>query len=288
MFYILLAILASTAFGAGLKVSELAGRDRVVVAFVNYAAGAVMAAAYWALFADAPLQLSMSTVYAGMFAGIAWVVGLIAIMVSIKETGVALTTAISRLSVIVPIAACVLLWDEHLIGMEIAGVLLAVLAVLLLSGRAASRGGKVTAMGVILLVFLFISQAAAQISMKIKDEYSPKEEITAFMMVLFVTAAVLTGLLVFIGKKKLSRSNLLFGCALGLPNVLSGSFLLEAFQEVKGTIVYPVTSAGSVLLLALLGVFLWKEKLGRRAVAGILLTIAALVLINIGRGLKGS
>jgi drug/metabolite transporter (DMT)-like permease len=184
--------------------------------------------------------------------------------------------------------ACMLLWNEHLIGMEIAGVLLAVLAVLLLSGRAASRGGKITAMGVVLLVFLFISQAAAQISMKIKDEYSPKEEITAFMMVLFVTAAVLTGLLVFIRKKKLTRSNLLFGCALGLPNVLSGSFLLEAFQEVKGTIVYPVTSAGSVLLLALLGVFLWKEKLGKRAVAGILLTIAALVLINVGRGLKGS
>jgi drug/metabolite transporter (DMT)-like permease len=282
MIYLVLAVMASTGFGVGLKLSEVKRRDRVVVAFFNYLAGSILAALFWVSpWAEAPMQLSSATLFAGLFAGAAWVAGLLCMMVSIRETGITLTAAISRLSVIIPIAACAMLWDEGLDVGETAGVGLAVIAVLLLSTRAAERDGRVTRQGLALLFLLLVSQGAAQIAMKIYEQYCPREEVTAFVMVLFVTASVLTGLWVLAGQKKIKQSDLLFGGVIGVPNLLSGSFLALALQHVKGTIVFPVTNAGTLLLLALLGGWLWKEKLGRRGVAGILLTLAALVLINL-------
>jgi uncharacterized membrane protein len=282
MIYLVLAVMASTGFGVGLKISEVQRRDRVVVAFFNYLAGAALAALFWVSpWAEAPMRLSASTLYAGIFAGAAWVAGLLTMMVSIQETGITLTAAISRLSVIIPIAACALLWSERLEAQEAAGVGLAVVAVLLLSTRAAERDGRVTRRGLYLLLLLLLSQGAAQIAMKIYGQYCPREQVTAFVMVLFLTASVLTGIWVMAGRKKIRRGDTLFGAVIGVPNLLSGSFLALALQHVKGTIVFPVTNAGTLLLLALLGGWLWREKLGRRGKVGILLTLAALVLINI-------
>lgn len=297
MIYLVLAVLCSSAFGAGLKLSEVRRRDRIVVAFANYVSGAVLAAIYWVIDSQVKgvgLHITVPNLLSGVFAGVAWVGGLIFIMVAIKETGIAITTAISRLSLVVPILACILLWGEAFDLSEPAGALkgsgvaLAVLAVLLLSGRAARRKGRVTLWGASLLAMLFLSQAAAQTSLKIQEVYNSESEVPAFMLVLFLTAIVFTGLWILLSGRKPTRGDLALGLALGPPNIGSGWFQVLALHAVEGSIVYPVTSVGSVFLLTLLGVFFWKEDLGKKGAMGIALTIVALILINLAKGLVDS
>jgi len=287
MFYLILAVIASTVFGACLKVSENRGRDRVVVAFFNYAAGFVLALAFWiSPFAEAPLKISLSTVFAGSLAGAGWVAGLITLMVSIKASGIVLTTAISRLSVILPMAACVMIWNESISSIEGIGITLALGAALLLGSQAAKRKGMITSSGIFLLVLLVLAQTLAQISMKIYERYCPPDEVPAFMMILFLTGALLTGIWKTAGRRKCTRDDITFGILVGVPNLLSGVFQTIALLKVRGTIVFPVANVGAVFLLTILGIIIWKEKLNRLGIIGIVLTTIGLILINVGKGMK--
>jgi drug/metabolite transporter (DMT)-like permease len=287
MVYLLLTVLFSTLFGVGLKLSEAKGRDRMVVAFFNYAAGVVMAFVFWiSPLAESPMKLSLFTFYAGLAAGAAWVAGLLTMMISIRASGIALTTAISRLSVVVPMAACVLLWGETMKAMEGIGAALAVGAVLLLGSRAAQRKGRITSQGIILLFCLMVAQSMAQITLKIFERYCPGDEVPGFILILFLAGTLLTGAWIGIRGNKVRRGDIVFGVLVGLPNLLTGAFQTLALLQVKGTIVFPVTNVGSVLLLSLLGLLIWKEKLGRRGLIGILLTLLGLLLIHLAKGMQ--
>jgi uncharacterized membrane protein len=106
--------------------------------------------------------------------------------------------------------------------------------------------------------------------------------VTPFVMVLFITSTVLTGIWMFAGESKVQRKDLSFGAVLGIPNLLTGASLTLALQEVNGAVVFPVSNVGSLFLMALFGVWVWKERLGRRGAVGLVLTVIAILLINLG------
>jgi drug/metabolite transporter (DMT)-like permease len=207
---------------------------------------------------------------------------MVTMMVSIRDIGITITATMSRLSVVLPIIACVTVWSEHVGFVDGSGIALAVVAVLLLSTRAAKRGGKVTAWGVLLLALLLLSLGFAQLSLKIFERYCPPHEVTPFVMVLFITATVLTGIWMLAGKSKVQPRDITFGAALGIPNLLTGAFLTLALQEVNGAVVFPVSNVASLFFMALFGVWVWKERLGLRGAFGLALTVIAILLINLG------
>lgn len=73
----------------------------------------------------------------------------------------------------------------------------------------------------------------------------------------------------------------MFGMLLGIPNYLTARFLLLALNSVKAVVVYPTYSVGSILLVMVFGLFLFKEKLTKKQFLAIGLILFALVLLNI-------
>ena len=68
---------------------------------------------------------------------------------------------------------------------------------------------------------------------------------------------------------------------IGVSNLLSPFFLLREKAELPAAVVFPVCSAGSVAVI-LLGSFLFfHEKLGKKERAAALLTLCAMMLINL-------
>jgi drug/metabolite transporter (DMT)-like permease len=282
MHYILLAILSSTVFAAALKISELKNRDRSVVALFNYLCGMLAAAVYWALFADVRLSISPVTAIYGALSGAAWVAGLLTMMASIRLAGVALTSTFGRLSVVMPLFACVFYWSEELNTVQWAGVGLALVAVVLISSRASGMGGKFSAVALLVLAAQFVSQGVSAILTRAFDKSAGKEEISAYMLVIFITASVLMSAYVLFTRKPVRTADAGFGVAIGIPNLLSGSFTVLALNfGIGGSIVFMVTSVGAIVTLAVMGVLIWKEKLALHGIVGILLAVVALVLINL-------
>jgi len=286
MIWLVLSILTSVIFGSSLKIAEKAGRNRVVVAFANYVAGAGLTAVYLLVYEG--WEISWPTVYIGAIAGVTWVAGLITLMVGIKEVGLAYAVSLARLAVLVPITACLFLWDEQLVGIQIVGVALVCVAMVALCSRAAKREGKITARGIALLVMIFFTHGSVKFVMKLYKEVATREighvETAAYMMVLFICAAILTGIWTLAARGKVKGGDFIYGAVAGIPNLFTGAFLILALDAYKndGSLVFTFWDGTCVFILSLLGVVIWKEKLGVRGVVGIILTIAALVLIKLG------
>ena len=69
------------------------------------------------------------------------------------------------------------------------------------------------------------------------------------------------------------------GSLMGLANILQTYFVLMSLHYFAGFIVFPVTSAGSIVLTTLVATGLLGERLNRRTLVGIMVSVVALFLL---------
>ena len=94
-------------------------------------------------------------------------------------------------------------------------------------------------------------------------------------------ALVLCVVLMGLKKQRPGKWEVLFGILVGIPNYFSAKFLLGALETLPAVIVYPVYSVGSILVVTLAGVLLFRERLEKRQWIGLAAILAALVLLNL-------
>ncbi|MCL4797721.1 MAG: hypothetical protein KJZ84_24365 [Bryobacteraceae bacterium] len=80
----------------------------------------------------------------------------------------------------------------------------------------------------------------------------------------------------------LKRREVILGAAMGACSLGGQSFTgLALASQVPGHIVFPITTGGSLFLVAAAGIMVFKERIGGYGLAGILLGITSLVLLSI-------
>jgi uncharacterized membrane protein len=136
------------------------------------------------------------------------------------------------------------------------------------------------------LLLLFIGSGLVDVSLKTFDEvYAGQNSRTLFLLLLFSVAFLIGAF--FVVRNRLvtgrmpSREAIQWGLLLGVVNYGSAAFFLRAIEKLSGTFVFPVNHISVVLGGALLGVLIWKERLSRVNVLGLLLLAMALVLLSI-------
>jgi hypothetical protein len=72
------------------------------------------------------------------------------------------------------------------------------------------------------------------------------------------------------------------GAAMGICSLSGQSFTgMSLARDVPGHIVFPITTGGSLFVVASVGILVFRERIGMYGVAGILLGILSLVLLSI-------
>ena len=71
------------------------------------------------------------------------------------------------------------------------------------------------------------------------------------------------------------------GAAVGIPNYFSSSFLLKSLSGLPAFVVYPAFSAGTLVLVTVIAIIMFREIPGKKTWIGIGLIAAALILLNI-------
>ncbi len=120
---------------------------------------------------------------------------------------------------------------------------------------------------------------------KVFEQVGNRAEDELFFFYLFAAAAVLTVLLILLEKKKSGRSlrlpELAAGIAVGVPNYFASYLLLPALVVLPVFLVYPLNSTGAILLVMAVDALFFHQKHTRRQMVGILLVLAAMVLLNL-------
>jgi len=303
--FLLLKVLSSAGMGLTLKHADQRGVERIPLIRVNYAVAAVLA--FLAAVAMHQTHVSRPTALLAVVTGVLFVAGLLVWSRAIQAAGLALSVVAMRTSVVIPVLASVVFWRESASALELAGSGLALLALgLVLSGLRRSRASGAsssTSPGLLnpkpeiqnpkpsprtvppwlWLSLLFLVDGLVMVPAQVFSRLLPQDENLPFQALLFVSAFAVTTLLYYVSRQRVTRRSLELGSLLGACNLGNYVFLVLALAVLPGVVVYPVIAAAEVVLMALAGAVLWRERVGVRSWVGIGLAVLALVLVQLGR-----
>lgn len=219
----------------------------------------------------------------------------ISIFFAIGETaqklGVSVSMVAAKLSVVIPILFAVIWYDETLGFVQIAGILISLTAVYLISRKEghAEKHGK---LAYVLPLVVFLGSGVIDTSFNYitknwnadnADSHFGAYTVTTAFSFAFVIGTLVMVYLLATGKQTLQVKNILWGIALGLPNYFSMFFLVKTLSHFSSgsAIIFPINNIGIVALSALVSVYFFAEKMSKQNLAGLALAALAIILIAI-------
>ncbi len=311
MVYLIANILFASAFTLIIKWAQVRGRvDVLSSGAVNY-----IVAALWSLpeFVGNDVEAwSASAIGTGALMGGCYFVAFFFVVHAIKYVGVSSTTGIAVLSILVPILAGILIWGERPNGYQVIGVAFALFSLTLIGAprkvktkevesdptksdeartdsadpskadpstadpAAARSPWKTTAV----LVTFFLLAGASRLAQEAFKHVSTADQRPTFLFAAFALAAIPSVVMLVRRRQRLLPIEIAFGFMMGASNILQSHYMLKALEYYDGFIVFPAVSAGSLMLTTIVATRILGEKLGGRALVGIMLATAALFLLN--------
>ena len=213
----------------------------------------------------------------GIFNGGIYLGSFVLMQHSTRRNGVVLSSMFMKLGVLVSTFVSILCFGETPTLPHLLGFALAVLSILIINY---SRDMAFTSNSWILIVMLFMS-GMTDVMSKIYDSFGNTSLENTFLLFTFFSALCLC--LGFMKHKQehLGKQELLYGALLGIPNFLSSLFLLKALSYVPAMIAFPTFNVAVILVVALAGMLIFRERLSRRQILGGLLICIALALLNL-------
>jgi drug/metabolite transporter (DMT)-like permease len=273
-----LNIASAVTFGHVMKWSTHRQANLLWVGLTNYLVASLICALVVA--ASPPRGEIAFTLLTGSWAGVCYLISLLYYFAGVARLGMGLATAAIRTSVVLPVAAALVVWHEQLRPEQAAGMALVVMALPLLGGSfGTTRGSLALTFGMLLPLFLITG--LGQIGNRIFNSGAPSANTFLFLAAVFGGAGVSAAVTLAIRRSRPRRQDLLLGALLGVVNLTTNIFLLLALRRLPSALVFSVSSTGSVVLATLTGILVWKERLQRPAVAGVVAAAAAVLLLTI-------
>ena len=221
-----------------------------------------------------------------------WVLGSLGILLpsvfvimgkAVEQAGIVRSDAAQRLSLLIPLLAAVLIFGETISGTKGYGIGVALLALLCLLSRPKTVTNTLTqphnnhaslwlfvvwvGYGVIDILFKQLSKAGAQFA--------------GSLVVSFGIAGMVMLCWLLLQRTRWSRRSLLSGILLGALNFSNIYFYIRAHQHYSEnpTLVFSAMNIGVISLGTLIGAGFFKEKLSWLNIVGIILAVAAILLL---------
>lgn len=201
-----------------------------------------------------------------------------------RHFGVTTASVANKLSLVIPVLFSVIMYGDKLSIIIILGILIALPAVYM-----ATKAGneKVDMHGFLLPSLLFLCSGVLDAMTKyVGAAYLADAEQQAVYPTHVFAVAATAGLMIEIvlilkGKMRLEVKNILAGIVLGVPNYFSIYYLIRFLNDkfMPSSLAIAVNNIGIVLCSALLAILIFKEKLTKVRIWGLVLSVIAILLI---------
>ncbi len=279
--FIFLAVVASSGLAMTVKTANAKGLPFGKVLATNYLVATLT-----------PLITSGGTISGfdsilipglGVLIGSLYVLSLRLFDKAIVVMGLALPSALMRMSAILPTLGSLVFFHEQLNLYQMLGIVLA-FSSLPLAGNDPIRFDRAVMFGFKGLkwgLLLFIVYGFASFIFKLHAEWTVNDDPRGFITVIFGTALVITSPH-FFKKSDQTKPALVCGGILGITNILATYFLVRALACLPGFIVYPSIGVGVIALTTLAGLYIWREKLRPANYVFLCMAGLAVLMINLG------
>jgi multidrug transporter EmrE-like cation transporter len=196
----------------------------------------------------------------------------------VRENGAGLSGTFAKLGILIPMIFSILLWRELPTALQWIGILLALISIVIVNLSKKTR--QMFEINLTLLM-LFSFGGIAEFSNKIFQKYALNAYKDVFLFAVFFVAFLISLTYTRLKKSPVTKRDLILGLAVGIPNLFSSYFLILALDTITTSVAFPIYSAGSIVLINLGSLLIYKEHIQNKNKIAIALTLVALVLINL-------
>ncbi len=277
MSWLIFAILLDFGFVQICKFSQRRGYYAPVVVSTNYLVLCAVLAAY--LLATGRFTFSAAALQTGVVTGAVFIGSMSLMMRVLEVASVGAVLTAFRISIAVPVALGIWLWQEPVVPSQFSGIILAFPALLLMTsgagGNVRAAGGKTFG----LLFAVFLAQGMSHSCLRSVHYAGLDGEFVQILTVMGATAGTIGYIFIAGRMRRPGRSELATGIGLGAYNALALSVIMLTLSRLPGTLFFPATGCSVILLDNLSAHFFWKERLNRLSAAGVALAILAVALV---------
>ena len=283
MIYLLLSVVLTTAVFMMLKEFERFQLDNFQTILANYFTA--FAFGYWFSEGELPVFNFVTQPWSigAMVIAFIFIVVFNVMAITAQKGGLSVVSVASKMSVVIPIASGIYLYNESVGALKIVGILLALVGVLLTSIKRREKGIKNEYWYLPLIIF--IGGGVADTLLKYTQvTFVPSNQMDLFTTSIFLFAGCI-GSLVFVyllltKQKKIDVRSLVGGVVLGLPNYFSIYYMIKALavDTIETSLIFTANNLLIVMLSAIVGVLVYKEKLHRHNYLGLFLSVLSIVV----------
>lgn len=287
MVYLLLSILSSTLIVLILKLFERFRVNNLEAIVINYFIAAGLGFLVIGEMPDFGRILSgeEAWIWVALILGSVFVVLFLVMTLAVQKVGIAPAAIANNVSMVIPVTAAVLLYGDTMPWLKIVGIVLAIVGLYYATKIENKEGFDKRYL--YFPIILFLGSGTIQTLLNYTQvNLLPGDQAKVFVPFIFAISAVF-GVFIFafsaIRKKHgLSIRGFLAGLSLGIANYASVYFLIRALEEptLESSVIFPVNNMAIVALSAVAAFFLFREKLSKSNVLGIVICIVAIGVIT--------
>jgi drug/metabolite transporter (DMT)-like permease len=236
----------------------------------------------WHFYHSGEAVAKMDTwVYLSVGLGMLFIVVFFLIGKTAMTNGVTITAIANKLSVVIPISLALFLYGEKVTGLKIAGILFALVSVVLANLKV--KGEKHN--GTFLLpALLFVGSGMVDSTINYIQRFHVPEHFTMmFVSISFGTACVLGTIWALFNKDTFGKNEIIAGILLGLPNFGSIFCILKALQNplIEDSVVWTTNNVGVIVFSTVYAVVMFREKLNAYNILGIVIAVVSILMVTL-------
>lgn len=315
MFFLLIAIIFGSLFSVVFKLCQKWDIDTGQVILFNYVTAALFSIGSIVIevAGGAPLadySLSARSVLLALVQGSFFYLGFLVMNRSTWRSGVALTNAAARASLVLPLILSWIIFNQTAPSWLQVGLIIAAMLMMVLPAQSEKHDARFQTgisdearrrKTMLALVAVFVTYGVSDFLLKVvqnsvevstANEEQMQAGLSSQMVIIFISASLFAlGACIATGsfKKDEARKgsslhqgfrwrNVLGGIVLGLINTGCTSCMLLALSRISTSVYYPLYNIGIVVVATLVGVIFFKEKLKPVQIAGLVIAAVAIGL----------
>lgn len=201
---------------------------------------------------------------------------------AVRHAGIVFSDAAQRLSLLIPLSAAFLIFNEDISNSKAVGIALAFVALFLLLIRKkpqSEQDKKQNFLSIALLLGVWLGYGLADILFK--QMAKSGAHFSSSLLISFVLAGILMFAWLILKKCQWNKRSIYAGVILGLLNFGNIYFYIRAHQSFpeNPTLVFSAMNIGVISLGTIVGTAIFKEKLNVFNMAGIATAIFAVLLL---------
>ena len=267
-------------------------------AFIFSAASALVAMLVFLIASKGELSFQMEVVGYSVLFAVGYCMALAFSFLAIANGSLSLTSLVLQFSLIIPTFYGIFFLQEETDFFLFAGIALLVASIVLVNIPVGEKKGKnaetekteknqnkTTWKWALFALLMFIGNGGCSTVQKMQQIHFNGLYKSEFMIVaLIITTVALVVISLFTERKEMLpalKKGVGYYAVYGVANGISNLIVLLLATKMSSSIVYPVLSAGGIVITSFVSVFVYKEKMNLFQKIGLILGVLAIVALNI-------